>query len=369
MPTVTLSLGKDSYDVHVMNGALDRLGDLVHRSRLTGHAAIVTDTTVVCHYGERARLALEEAGYTTSLHVVDAGEQSKSLATVETLASELVKAGVDRSGFIVALGGGVVGDLAGFTASIHYRGIPFVQVPTTIMAQVDSSVGGKTAVNIPAGKNLVGSFHQPRLVVVDPLTLTTLPARVIREGMAEMVKHAAIRDAAMLYDIRALAEETELGFTLSTIERLPDLIARNIAIKARVVEEDEKETKDVRAFLNFGHTLGHGIEAAVPYGELLHGEVVSLGMRAALFLSEKYAGLSAHASEDVLSTLKALELPLVLPEGIDPATALEKTLTDKKFQAGMIRFVLLGALGQPTISDDITIDDLKEALALLQRPA
>lgn len=242
----------------------------------------------------------------------------------QELCSELVRAGLDRTGCIAALGGGVVGDLAGFIASIYYRGIPFMQIPTTVVAQVDSSVGGKTAVNIPEGKNLVGAFHQPSVVVIDPTTLVTLDRRTLAEGLAEAVKHAAIKDASMLHELKGLGPELSIGFSLNTIARLPDLIARNVAIKARIVENDELETLDIRALLNFGHTIGHGIEAAVPYGTILHGEAVALGMRAALFLSERKAGLSSSDANKILRTLQALELPLVLPDGIDTETVLQK---------------------------------------------
>lgn len=368
MPHVSLSLGSRSYDVHVTNGSLESVGYLCRRLRMEGRVALITDTRVCPLYGERVRCSLEDADYTVTEHVFEAGEQSKNLATVEKLAGELVAAGHDRSSFIVALGGGVVGDMAGFLAAIYYRGIPFVQAPTTVMAQVDSSVGGKTAVDMEVGKNLIGAFHQPRLVVADPITLMSLSPRVLREGMAEMVKHAAIRKPRMLSVMRAIADEIDLGFTLSTLEKLPGIIADNIEIKARVVEEDEKETRGVRAFLNFGHTLGHGIEASLPYGDLLHGEAVSLGMRAALFLSRRHAGLSAQAEREVLETLQALELPLSLPEGVHLEKALRLTASDKKFQAGAVRVVLLKELGKPLLCDSLTTDDLREALEELTRP-
>ena len=368
MPTVSLSLGKRSYDVHVRNGAVDEVGFFTSRARLEGRAALITDTVVYPLYGDRVKRSLELEGYSVSVHVFEAGEQSKNLSQVESIVNEMVRAGHDRSSFVVALGGGVVGDMAGFIASIYYRGIPFVQLPTTVMAQVDSSVGGKTAVDIAAGKNLIGAFHQPRFVVVDPSALLTLPPRVLREGMAEMVKHAAIRKPRMLPTLRRLADEVDLGFSLSTLERLPSIIAENIEIKARIVEEDEQETTGVRAFLNLGHTIGHGIEASLPYGELLHGEAVSLGLRAALYLSRKRAGLSAQEEQEVLHTLSALELPLCLPAGVSVATALERTAADKKFQAGAVRFVLLRHLGEPLLSTDITVADMQEALEELATP-
>ncbi len=362
MANVSLSLGSKSYDVHVSNGALESIGYLCNSVRLEGKAAIITDTNVGPLYAERVRRSLEDSGYTTSVHSFTAGEARKNLCTIEEIVNEMVQAGHDRTSFIVALGGGVVGDMAGFIASIYYRGIPFVQIPTSVMAQVDSSVGGKTAVDIAAGKNLIGAFHQPRLVLIDPTTLTTLSPRLIREGMAEMVKHAAIRKPGMLHTLRELADEIELGFTLSTIDKLPDIIAANIAIKARIVEEDEKETLGIRAFLNLGHTIGHGIEAALPYGELLHGEAVSLGLRAALYLSRQYAGLPAAEERDLLETLQALELPLTLPEGVNIERALALTASDKKFQNGSIRFVLLKQLGAPILSREITRQDLRNAI-------
>lgn len=344
------------------------MGYMAERMRMRGKAAIITDSNVCPLYAERVVQSLTDAEYEYSLHVFEAGEQSKNLSTVESLVNEMVEAGHDRSSFVVALGGGVVGDMAGFIASIYYRGIPFIQVPTTVMAQVDSSVGGKTAVDIAAGKNLIGAFYQPKLVVADPTTLLTLPPRVLREGMAEVVKHAAIAKPRVLHNLQRLAAEIELGFSLNTIDHLPELIAENIEIKARIVEADEKETQGVRAFLNLGHTLGHGIEASVPYGELLHGEVVSLGLRAALFLSQKYTSLTATEANEVLRTLKELELPLQLPENVDIQTALSKTATDKKFIGGEIRFVLLENLGRPAISTEVTQEDLQAALIHLTTP-
>ena len=368
MPTVSLSLGDRSYQVHVANGALDAVGYMAERLRISGKAAIITDSNVNPLYANRLVQSLQDADYSYSLHVFESGEQSKNLHTVETLAEEMVAAGHDRSSFIIALGGGVVGDMAGFLAAIYYRGIPFIQVPTTVMAQVDSSVGGKTAVDISSGKNLIGAFHQPKLVVVDPTTLLTLPPRVLSEGMAEMVKHAIIRKPKMLQQLQRLAYELQLGFTLNTIEHLPEIIAENIEIKARIVEEDEKETRGVRAFLNLGHTLGHGVEASVPFGEILHGEAVSLGLRGALYLSRKLNGLSDAESNEVLRTLQSLNLPLTLPENVDIEKALALTASDKKFSGGNIRFVLLNALGQPEFSDKVSAEDLREAMEHLTTP-
>jgi 3-dehydroquinate synthase len=291
---------------------------------------------------------------------VPAGEDSKSLASAESLCREMIRAGHDRHSLVVALGGGVVGDLAGFVAAMFYRGVPLVQVPTTIVAQVDSSVGGKTGVNVPEGKNLLGAFHQPARVLVDPETLRTLPDREFREGFAEVVKHAAIRDAAMLEELAVLDPDSR--------EVPPGLIARNIAIKARIVEEDEHETREVRALLNFGHTIGHGIEAAVPYGSMLHGEAVALGIRAALFLSERHGGLAPSATRAILALLERFRLPLVLSSDIPTATVMERLSRDKKFAAGAVRFVVLEAPGRARVSGAITHADLTDAIEHLRTP-
>jgi 3-dehydroquinate synthase len=359
MPSVHVDLADRSYDVLVESGLLGRAGEELQKADLSGlRAAIISDETVARLHGGALLEALESAGFRPTLHTVTAGEASKSMGDAEALCREMIRAGHDRKSMVVALGGGVVGDLAGFVASIFYRGIPFVQVPTTIVAQVDSSVGGKTGVNVGEGKNLLGAFHQPRLVLVDPETLRTLPDREFCEGFAEAIKHAAIRDAAMLDDLAALDP--------STRDVPADLIARNIAIKARVVEADEQETKDIRALLNFGHTIGHGIEASVPYGEMLHGEAISLGMKAALFLSERHSGLAPSESEKVIGLLEKFHLPLILDPKITTEKVMEKLARDKKFSAGAIRFVVLDQLGSAKVIKTVNSDDLREAIEFLR---
>lgn len=359
MPTVHVDLGARSYDVMVEHGLLARAGETILSAGLKGRAAIISDENVARHHAAALQQSLAAAGIAADLHLVPAGEASKAMTRVEELCSSMTRAGHDRRSFVIALGGGVVGDLAGFVASVFYRGIPFVQVPTTIVAQVDSSVGGKTGVNLAEGKNLLGAFHQPALVLVDPAVLATLPDREYHEGFAEVIKHAAIRDAAMLDDIAALDPATR--------EVPADLIARNIAIKARIVEVDEHETKGIRALLNFGHTIGHGIEAAVPYGEMLHGEAISLGLRAALFLSERHAGLPAEESLKILSVLQHFRLPLELEPAIATERVLQKLGRDKKFEAGKIRFVLLRKAGDAFLSEAVTAADMEEATELLRK--
>ncbi|NIP92297.1 MAG: 3-dehydroquinate synthase, partial [Akkermansiaceae bacterium] len=333
MPTVPVKLDSRSYDIHVERDILGRAGGHLKAAGLEGHAALITDANVALHYSQRLKTVLEEAGYKVSTHLVPPGEQSKSMDQVQLLCRSLIEHHHDRSSFVVALGGGVIGDLAGFVASIFYRGVPYVQVPTSIVAQVDSSIGGKTGVNEPEGKNLIGSFHQPRLVLADPDTLLTLPERVFREGFAEVIKHAAIRDAGMLDHIASLDPNDQ--------QVDADLIARNAGIKAAIVEEDEMETSGTRALLNFGHTIGHAIEASAEYGTLLHGEAIALGMRAALFLSERVADLSPDDSGRILAVLTQWGLPLVLEGEPNNAAILACLARDKKFAAGRKRFVLL----------------------------
>ncbi len=359
MPSVHVDLADRAYHVFVEPGLLAQAGEMMKKSGITGlRAAVISDETVAGFHARVLMKSLEAAGFRPTLHTVTAGEASKSMTKVESLCREMIRAGHDRKSVIVALGGGVVGDLAGFVASVFYRGIPFVQIPTTIVAQVDSSVGGKTGVNVGEGKNLLGAFHQPRLVIVDPDTLRTLPDREFHEGFAEAIKHAAIRDACMLDDLSALD---------ATGREVPaDLIARNIAIKARVVEADEHETRDIRALLNFGHTIGHGIEAALPYGEMLHGEAISLGIRAALFLSGRHAGLAPEEGEKVIALLEKFHLPLVLSQKVTTDAVMGKLARDKKFSAGMIRFVVLDALGSARVINTVTGDDLREAIDLLR---
>lgn len=357
--SISLRLANDHYTVLVGEGLLAETASLISRhSGIRGKvAAIVTDSNVGPLYADTVRTSLETAGIRTVLVTVPAGEASKSMDQVTEVCREMLRAGLDRKSFLVALGGGVVGDLAGFAAAIFQRGIPCVQIPTTIVSQVDSSVGGKTGVNTPEGKNLLGAFHQPQLVLADTETLATLHEREFNEGFAEIIKHAAIRDASLL----DLVEDRA-----SVHGHLVTLVARNVAIKAAVVEEDERETSGTRALLNFGHTLGHGIEAAGGYGRFLHGEAISLGLVAATRLSVEKSGLSPAAGDRILAALAAYGLPTVLADDIPDETILAAMGRDKKFEAGQIRFVLLKSLGEAFVSDTVSQEDLLRALAALR---
>ncbi|MEI8293896.1 MAG: 3-dehydroquinate synthase [bacterium] len=346
---VSVAISRAPYEVHIGPGAIFRSGDLAARVVRPCRCVVVTDSNVGPLYAGAVELSLSQAGFQPLRVMVPAGESSKSLSQVAFLCDAMIEAGLDRSSLLVALGGGVIGDLAGFVAAVYYRGIPTIQIPTTIVAQVDSSIGGKTGVNATGGKNLIGAFHQPRLVIADTDTLSSLPEREFNEGFAEVIKHAAIRDPSML----------------DALDDLPALIARNVGIKAAIVAEDEFETKGLRALLNFGHTIGHGIEAAAGYGQLLHGEAISLGLLAACRLSVDKAGLSEAEAARISSALASYKLPMRLDRSISKGAILSALQRDKKFAAGAIRFVLLRRLGNAFVSQDVTEADIKAAIDAL----
>ena len=343
---VSVGLPKAPYKVLIGAGAISSSGEFISRVLKPSRCVVVTDSNVAPLYAEAVEMSLAHAGFQPVRVTVPAGEFSKSLTQVGVICDAMIEAGLDRSSLLVALGGGVVGDLAGFAAAVYYRGIPYIQIPTTIVSQVDSSVGGKTGVNADGGKNLIGSFHQPRLVIADTDTLRSLPEREFNEGFAEVIKHAAIRDPSML----------------EALDDLPALIARNVAIKAAIVAEDEFETKGLRALLNFGHTIGHGIEAAAGYGKFLHGEAISLGLLAACRLSVEKSGLPEEEASRISSALGIYKLPLRLDASIATDAIFSALKKDKKFAAGGIRFVLLRKLGDAFVSDAVTEADIRGAI-------
>ena len=327
------------------------------------HCAVVTDEHVAALYAAPVMTSLQAAGFRPTLAVAPPGAASKSMGEAARLADQLVAAGLDRHGFIVALGGGVIGDLAGFVASIYHRGVPFVQLPTTVIAQCDSAIGGKTGVNTAAGKNLLGSFYPPALVLADVETLATLPDREFNAGFAEVIKHGVIRDRALIG--RTLALQRGDPAELAAVVR------RNLEIKAEIVAQDEFERHDLRALLNFGHTVGHAIEQAVGYGHFLHGEAISLGMVAAGRLSMRKSDLPPGDFEEMLKALQRFNLPTTLAGTVSAKAVLESLARDKKFESGQIRFVLAPRLGYAVVSQpgQVTWDDLRDEVEALRQPA
>lgn len=353
--SVEVSLGDRSYPVHIGKNLLLEAGVICRRFHTGTRCAIITDSHVAPLHSAPLLESLAQSGYHPELVIVPAGEKSKSLAEVEKICDRMIVAGLDRSALVIALGGGVVGDLAGFVASIYYRGLPYVQVPTTIVSQVDSAVGGKTGVNAAGGKNLIGAFHQPRAVLADVETLRTLPEREFNEGFAEVIKHAIIRDAGMFEALENFSRE-----------ELAPLIRRNVEIKAAIVSADEHETTGERALLNFGHTIGHGIENAAGYGRYLHGEAISLGIVGACRLSVKKAGLSDGELQRILQLLRQFQLPVRLPPDLSTESILNALRSDKKFANGRIRYILSGRIGTAFVSKDVNLDEIRSAIEELR---
>jgi 3-dehydroquinate synthase len=358
MRTVQVSLGSRSYSIKVGSGLLEGLGKECARLRLGYRCAIISDRHVAPLYRGRAEKALRGSGFQPQLVTVPAGETAKSLKTVQRCYDELAARRLERRSFIVALGGGVVGDLAGFVAATYLRGIPFVQVPTTLLAQVDSSVGGKVGVNLRAGKNLVGAFYQPRLVLCDLDTLRTLPPREYRAGLAEVIKYGIINDAALFNQL-----EREMPKLLARDEGLlAGIIARCCEIKAEVVAQDEKEN-GLRAILNFGHTIGHALEAVSHYGKFLHGEAIAIGQVAAARLSAKGLGLPEQDVQRIRRLFEAAGLPTALNLKAAARARLFKAMElDKKVSAGEVKFVLAERIGRVKTSRSVPRHLLESAL-------
>jgi 3-dehydroquinate synthase len=358
MPTVQVPLGNRSYEIQVGNRLIASLGERCRRLKIGTRCAVITDANVGAKYGEAAVKSLKIAGFTPTLITLDAGENTKSLATVQKCYDLLAAHRIERKSFIVALGGGVIGDLAGFVAATYLRGIAFVQVPTTLLAQVDSSVGGKVGVNLKAGKNLVGAFHQPRLVLCDLDTLATLPDREFRSGLGEVVKYGIIHDASLFQKL-----EKQMDAVLSRqAATMSAIVARCCAIKAEIVAKDETDTGP-RALLNFGHTIGHAIENSIGYGKLLHGEAIAIGHVAAAHLSARRLGLGAEDVGRIRTVLQRSGLPVTLKMPGDKRDRLFAAMRlDKKVQAGEIHFVLAEAIGKTVFGQRVPDAEVNWAL-------
>jgi len=332
--------GIDRYDILIGNGLLDDLGRLVAEAAPAARYAIITDSTVAGLYGPRVTASFEGAGQQATLITFPAGESHKTRATWGEVTDALLAAGFGRDSCVVALGGGVVGDLAGFVAATYMRGVPLVQVPTTLLAMVDASIGGKVGVDTAAGKNLVGAFHQPRAVIADPTVLTTLPMDELRSGLAEAVKHAAIADAEHLSWIR----ESTTSILTYDPGSLEALVRRSAAIKAETVAADPLETGK-RKILNFGHTIGHAIESLSGYC-IPHGFAIAMGMVAEAELGESIGVTAAGTGNGIRTVLSALGLPVLPPSALDPAAVVAAARTDKKNRQGRTRYTLLEAIGR-----------------------
>lgn len=355
--TVRVPLENRAYDIEIAAGALETAAGRVLQVIEPSRVVVITDSTVGDLYGDPIREGFIQAGHDAVLLRVPAGEASKSVDQAQQLWQQVLASGADRKSVIVALGGGVVGDLAGFVAASFARGIAFVQLPTTLLAQVDSSVGGKVGINLPAAKNMVGAFWQPRLVLIDTLALKTLSDREYRAGLAEVVKYGVILDA----DFFAMLESHVQAILARDPIVLRDLVARCCQLKTDIVVEDEFETSGRRAVLNYGHTFGHALEAITGYGQLLHGEAVAIGMLCASRLANLLDMIPAGLTERQENLLQSLGLPTKLPD-VDDDELVTAMQHDKKTEQGRLHFILPTELGQVILVADVRPSDVISAL-------
>jgi 3-dehydroquinate synthase len=359
---IDVKLADRSYQIHVGPGVVASAGKLLqHMCR--GVVPVVTDTTVARLHLDTVCAAMRASGIDARPIVIDGGEGAKSFAGLERLSSELLDSGVDRGGLIVALGGGVIGDLTGLAAGLLKRGLDFAQIPTTLLAQVDSSVGGKTAINTARGKNLVGLFHQPRIVIADTEILKTLPRRELLAGYAEVAKYGALGDKAFFEWLETNGAKALAGDSSA----ITFCVAHSCRMKAEIVARDERETGD-RALLNLGHTFGHALEAATGYGDrLLHGEGIAIGMALAFRLSAELGLCTGQDAERLVRHLKSVGLPTSIGDIAAPRPAVDELLAhmahDKKVREGRTTFVLVRGIGNAFITSDVPADSVRKVLA------
>jgi 3-dehydroquinate synthase len=340
-----------SYPALVGSGLIASTGEEVAKRLRCHRCAIISDTNVAPLLADRVKQSLTSSGFQPTLITIPAGEKSKTLEQAGAICDHMIATRLDRQSFIIGLGGGVIGDISGFIAAIFHRGIPHVQIPTTLLAMVDSSIGGKNGVNTGAGKNLIGAVHHPSLVIDDLEVLKTLPQREFNQGFAEIIKHAIIADAEMFGALKNVDPEN-----------LAPLIRRNIEIKSKIVTKDEHDRTGERALLNFGHTVGHAIERAGDYRKFLHGEAVSLGIVAACDVSIKRAGLQRDQRDAIVDLLQKFDLPTRLPPNFPREKIFEALPFDKKFESGEVRFIVTPRIGSAHLSSDVTMEDMREAV-------
>ena len=359
MIEIPVNLASRAYRIIVAAGARADVGAQLAKLSVGRRVALLTDATIRRLHGEPVTRGLVAAGFEVTEVLLPEGEQAKTLDVLREVWDDLLEAGCDRTSTVVAVGGGAVGDLAGFAAATYMRGINFVQVPTTLLAQVDASIGGKTAIDHPRAKNLIGAFHQPRLVMVDPAALTTLPEREYRSGLAEVIKHGIVLDASYFADLERSLPAL-LDRDLAVLERI---VAGSCRIKAGVVERDERET-ELRHVLNYGHTIGHALEAATGFDRFTHGEAVSLGMVAEARLAERLGIAAPETTARQVALLRAVGLP-VTGLGAAPAAIIDAMGRDKKARDGRVPFVLAPEIGSFRIVFDVPRDAIRESLDAL----
>ena len=352
-----------SCPVFIGYGLLGKLGEKLKKASLSDKTTIISDENVFSHYGARVKGILKSAGFSVNTFVVQPGEETKSMDYAAKVYDFLVEQRAERDDIIIALGGGMVGDLAGFIAATFLRGMPWIQVPTSLIAMVDASIGGKVGVNHPKGKNLIGAFYQPNLVLADCQTLTTLPQRELTSGWAEVIKHGLILDEEFVQFL----ESNVGGLTKLEPELITRAIARSAAIKAQVVSQDEREREGKRTILNYGHTIAHGLEAATQYKQFLHGEAVAIGMIGAAKLSQRLGLLPAATVEHQQAILQEFGLPIGFSD-LDLIEVTKAMELDKKVKYKAIRWVLLQDIGRVVVRSDVPQNDILDVLQELAKP-
>jgi len=359
MPNITVNLPQNSYEIAIAPGSLDQLGNKMQQLNLGKKVLVISNPEIFGHYGETCIKSLETAGFATCTHLIPAGESYKHLQSIQQVYDTALNNHIERSSTLVALGGGVIGDMTGFSAATWLRGVNFVQVPTSLLAIVDASVGGKTGVNHPQGKNLIGAFYQPKLVAIDPHLLKTLPPREFRAGMAEVIKYGVIWDE----DLFTKLEHHQHLDTLDNVgnELLETIITRSCQAKAEVVSQDEKES-GLRAILNYGHTIGHAVESLTNYKQFVHGEAVGIGMVAAGKIAVAMGLWTTEEAQRQDGLIAKTGLPTEIPASVAIKDILTTIQSDKKVRAGKVRFILPTAIGKVIITDKVTPEVIQQAL-------
>ncbi|MBN3895738.1 MAG: 3-dehydroquinate synthase [Nostoc sp. NOS(2021)] len=356
---INVNLPEQSYEIAIAPSSLDQLGQHIASLKLGKKVLLVSNPTILKHFGERAIASLTSAGFEVASCTLPPGERYKTLNSIQKLYDIALENRLERSSTMVALGGGVIGDMTGFAAATWLRGINVVQVPTTLLAMVDSAIGGKTGVNHPHGKNLIGAFHQPRLVLIDPDVLKTLPMREFRAGMAEVIKYGVIWDAELFAQLEASKRLDQLRYVKPDLINI--ILTRSCQAKADVVGKDEKEG-GLRAILNYGHTIGHAVESLTGYRLVNHGEAVAIGMVAAGQIAVDLGLWQKEDTERQNALIQKTGLPTQLPSGVDIEAIIEALQLDKKVKAGKVRFVLPTEIGVATVTDEVPSDIIRQVL-------
>jgi 3-dehydroquinate synthase len=360
MPNITVDLPQNSYKIVIAPGSLSQLGSQMQQLRLGKKVLVISNHEIFGHYGDTCLESLETAGFETVTHLIPAGEEHKHLQSIQKIYDTALEHHLERSSTFLALGGGVIGDMTGFSAATWLRGVNFIQVPTSLLAIVDASVGGKTGVNHPQGKNLIGAFYQPKLVAIDPTLLKTLPPREFRAGMAEVIKYGVIWDE----DLFTKLEHHQYLDTLDNVgdELLETIITRSCQAKAEVVSQDEKEA-GLRAILNYGHTIGHAVESLTNYKQFVHGEAVAIGMVAAGKIAVAMDLWTTAEAKRQDALIAKTGLPTDIPSSVAIESILNAIQSDKKVKAGKVRFILPTAIGKVIITDQVTPEIITSALS------